>query len=215
MSFIYCFCPAQGRKKILTLGATLFVLCLSAPSFALETTASASASGSVETPAIVAPPVTFTSLWNDVSATVSTTWQSEHKELYVPLHTWHNRRMYTAEKIASYNENPWGIGLGKYRYDDAGNWHALYAMTFLDSHNKMEPIAGYGYQKMWRPSENWRLGAGFTAGFTARADYHYYPIPVILPLVSVEYGRFALQATYVPGGKGNGNILFSWLRWQF
>ena len=56
---------------------------------------------------------------------------------------------------------------------------------------------------------------GFTAGVTARQDYSYAPIPVILPLVSIEYGRVALQSTYVPGGKGNGNVLFTWLRWQF
>jgi palmitoyl transferase len=158
---------------------------------------------------------TLKGMWNSARDTLDTTWQSQQTELYVPLHTWHNRRMYTAEKIDSYNENPWGLGLGKYRYDEAGNWHALYAMVFMDSHNKIEPIAGYGYEKIWRPSENWRLGAGFTAGLTARQDYKYVPIPLILPLLSVEYRRFSLQTTYMPGsGKGNGNILFTWMRWQ-
>lgn len=153
--------------------------------------------------------------WQRISHEVDQTWHSDRNELFVPLHTWHNRHMYTAEKIASYNENPWGIGAGKYRYDDQGNWHALYAMAFLDSHSKLEPIAGYGYEKIWRPGGDWRLGAGFTAGLTARDDYHYYPIPLILPLVSVGFGRFTLQSTYVPGGKGYGNILFTWMRWQF
>lgn len=155
------------------------------------------------------------SMWESAGNTLSATWNSSQNELYVPLHTWHNRSKYTAEKIASYNENPWGLGFGKYRYDEQGNWHALYAMAFLDSHSKLEPIAGYGYEKIWRPSENWRLGAGFTAGFTARQDYSYIPIPIVLPLISIEYRRFSLQATYVPGGQGNGNILFTWMRWQF
>lgn len=155
------------------------------------------------------------SRWQQVWDTVSTTWNEGQDELYVPLHTWHNRRMYTPEKIAEYNENPWGLGVGKYRYDEQGNWHALYAMAFLDSHSKIEPIAGYGYEKNWRPAENWRLGAGFTVGMTARQDYHYYPIPVVLPMVSIEYKRFALQSAYVPGSKGNGNVLFTWARWQF
>ncbi|MBV8646290.1 lipid IV(A) palmitoyltransferase PagP [Paludibacterium sp.] len=153
--------------------------------------------------------------WQQAQETVRQTWDSDQYELYVPLHTWHNRRMYTAEKIAEYNENPWGLGVGKYRFDDQGNWHALYVMSFQDSHNRFEPIAGYGYQKIWHPGGDWRLGAGFTAGVTARQDYEYYPLPVLLPLVSVEYGRFALQSTYVPGSKGNGNVLFTWARWQF
>ena len=148
-------------------------------------------------------------------ANMAATWQSSQYELYVPLHTWHNRAMYSADKIDGYNENPWGLGVGKYHYDAEGDWHAWYAMAFLDSHHDVEPIAGYGYQKMWRPSGDWRLGAGFTAGVTMRSDYHYVPLPVILPTASVEYGRFSLQATYIPGAAGAGNVLFTWARWQF
>lgn len=44
-----------------------------------------------------------------------------------------------------------GIGYGKYRYDEDNNWHSVYAMAFMDSHNRVEPILGYGYQKMWIP----------------------------------------------------------------
>jgi palmitoyl transferase len=164
---------------------------------------------------VAAPPAPSLTLWDEIKQATETTWASDQYELYVPLHTWHNRHFYDADKIASYNENPWGIGLGKYRYDDNGNWHALYAMEFLDSHNKVEPIAGYGYEKMWRPWDGWRLGLGYTAGVTMRQDYHYYPIPLVLPLVSVEYKRFALQSTYVPGGHNNGNVLFTWARWAF
>jgi palmitoyl transferase len=142
------------------------------------------------------------------------TWQAKNYELYIPLSTWHNRAYYSAEKINSYNEQPWGLGLGKYRVDDDGDWNALYLMAFKDSHNKIEPIVGYGFQKIWRPADNFRLGAGYTAGITVREDMHYLPIPVIAPLVSVEFKRLALQSTYIPGGAGNGNILFTWLRWQ-
>ncbi|HTN65453.1 MAG TPA: lipid IV(A) palmitoyltransferase PagP [Burkholderiaceae bacterium] len=149
-----------------------------------------------------------------VSQTLEQVWHSDQYELYVPLHIWHNRAYYSAQKIAMYNENPWGVGIGKYRYDTDGDWHALYAMAFLESHNKVEPIVGYGFQKIWRPGGSWRLGAGFTAGVTTREDYHYVPIPVLLPLASIEYGRLSLQTTYIPGGNGNGNVLFTWLRWR-
>ena len=149
-----------------------------------------------------------------VEDSLSQTWQSPNYELYIPVNTWHNRHYYDADKIDGYNENPWGLGVGKYRYDEDGDWHALYGMAFLDSHNKVEPLAGYAFQKMWRPTENVRLGAGYSVGMTIRSDFHYIPIPIIVPLASVEYKKLAVQSTYIPGGNGNGNILFTWLRWQ-
>lgn len=157
------------------------------------------------------------STWDYIKEQVSTTWASDQYELYVPLHTWHNRLLYDRKKTKKYNENPWGAGFGNYRYDDEGNWHALYAMAFKDSHNEWEPIAGYGYQWMWVPDDldGWRMGAGFTAAVTARDDYSYVPIPIILPIASIEYNRLSIQTTYIPGTYNNGNVLFTWMRWQF
>jgi palmitoyl transferase len=154
------------------------------------------------------------SAWDKTQQELGSIWRSDQAELYLPLNIWHNRAYYTSAKIASYNEQPWGIGFGRYRYDAAGNWHALYAMAFLESHNDIEPVAGYAFQKIWHPAAALRLGAGFTAGITLRATSHYLPIPVLLPLASIESGRLALQFTYIPGGNGKGNVLFTWLRWQ-
>ncbi len=168
----------------------------------------------VSTPAAdaPAPPSTW---WRRFLEDLDETWDSDQYELYVPLHTWHNRRSYTAEHIAGFNENPWGVGIGKVRYDSLGNWHSLYMMEFQDSHDEVEPLAGYGYEMTWRQGANWRLGLGYTVGVTARQDVSYVLVPFILPLASIEYGRFSLQSTYVPGGKGYGNILFTWMRWKF
>ncbi|AJJ10719.1 antimicrobial peptide resistance and lipid A acylation PagP family protein [Yersinia rohdei] len=165
----------------------------------------------------IAPAVETDSLWQRLMHNISVTWDSPNQELYIPLNTWHNRWTYDDDKIESYNERPWGIGYGKYRYDENNNWHSVYAMAFMDSHNEVEPIIGYGYQKMWIPGEmdGWRFGVGFTASITARHEYHYIPIPIPLPLVSIEYNRFALQTTYIPGTYNNGNVLFTWMRWQF
>jgi palmitoyl transferase len=154
------------------------------------------------------------SRWVEFQKTIDSTWHSDRYELYVPLNVWHRPSAYTPQKIDSFNEHPWGLGIGKYRYDAGHDWHALYAMAFLDSHNDIEPIVGYAFQKIGRPAGALRLGAGFTLGVTARADYRYIPFPVLLPLASLEYGRLAIQATYIPGGNGNGNVLFTWLRWQ-
>ena len=149
-----------------------------------------------------------------VKTELSQTWQSQDVELYVPINTWHNRNFYESEDIDNFNERPWGIGAGKYRYDENGDWHGIYAMAFLDSHSEIEPIVGYGFQKVWRVSEYVRLGLGYTLGVTVRQDFDYVPIPLLLPLFSVKYKQVALQSTYVPGGYGHGNILFSWLRWE-
>ncbi len=152
--------------------------------------------------------------WLAVKTELTDTWQSPNSELYIPINTWHNRHYYSVEKINSFNERPWGLGLGKYRYDEDGDWHGLYAMAFLDSHSDIEPIAGYGFQKVWRASDNVRLGIGYTAGVTLRASTDYIPIPVLAPLLSIKYKQVALQSTYILGGNGYGNILFSWLRWE-
>jgi|APCry1669188970_1035186.scaffolds.fasta_scaffold96902_1 lipid IVA palmitoyltransferase len=158
---------------------------------------------------------TKSGVWSDVQDSLSQTWQSKDYELYIPVNTWHNRSYYSAEKIASFNEQPWGLGLGKYRLDAEGDWHGIYAMAFLDSHSKIEPIVGFGFQKIWSPTDLIHLGLGYTAGVTLRNNSNYLlPIPVVAPLLSIGYKDLAVQSTYIIGGEGNGNVLFTWLRWR-
>ena len=150
--------------------------------------------------------------WSTIKTEFSQTWDSEHSELYIPINTWHNRNYYSKEDIDDFNERPWGLGAGKYRYDEDGDWHGIYAFAFLDSQSDVEPIVGYGFQKVWRASENFRFGLGYTAGVTLRKDSDYIPLPVLAPLFSIKYKQVALQSTYIAGGNGYGNVLFSWLR---
>lgn len=157
------------------------------------------------------------SWWQKATFNLSETWSnSSSQELYIPAITWHNRWTYDKEKTDKYNERPWGAGYGVSRLDVDGDWHGLYLMAFKDSFNKWEPIGGYGFEKRWAPTTNpdFQLGAGFTAGVTLRDNWHYIPIPVLLPLVSVNYQRLSFQATYIPGTYNNGNVFFAWLRWQ-
>lgn len=162
------------------------------------------------------PTVEDDSLWAKMKNNLTTTWHSSNYDLYLPVNTWHNRWFYNKEKIDKYNERPWGIGFGVSRYDSDGDWHSIYAMEFQDSHNMFEPIFGYGYQKVWRPSDsgNWRLALGFTAAVTMRQEYNYIPLPLVLPMFSIEYKKIALQSAYIPGTRNNGNVLFTWIRWQ-
>jgi len=143
-------------------------------------------------------------------------WTEGNTDLYVSGYAWHNRSMYSASKIRSFNELAWGGGLGKSIYDEDGDWQGLYAMAFLDSHRKVEPIAGYGFLKIGNVGQNFKLGAGYTVFMTARHDImSYVPFPGILPLVGAGYKDAMLYATYIPGGRGNGNVLFMFGRWQF
>ena len=52
------------------------------------------------------------SIWSRAQDSLSQTWQSENYELYIPVDTWHNRSYYTKEQTDSFNEQPWGLGVG-------------------------------------------------------------------------------------------------------
>ncbi|ROP62623.1 palmitoyl transferase [Enterobacter sp. BIGb0383] len=157
--------------------------------------------------------------WNHFTDDVSQTWhQPQHYDLYVPFLSWHNRLTYDKDKTDDYNEMPWGGGVGMSRYDSNGDWSALYAMMFKDSHNMWQPMIGYGWEKGWYPAggQDFRLGLGLTAGITARDDFaNYVPLPLVLPLFSAGYKRVNLQFTYIPGTHNNGNVLFAWMRFAF
>ncbi|MCS6766984.1 MAG: lipid IV(A) palmitoyltransferase PagP [Candidatus Protistobacter heckmanni] len=145
-----------------------------------------------------------------------TLWNQGQEDLYVPLHTHHMRFAYDADKIKDYNENPWGIGYGRGIQDADGRWRGLYAMAFLDSHNKVEPIAGYGSLWQFAQLGDLRLQGGYTVFVTARQDIlHYMPLPEILPLAGVNYKKLSLMATYIPGGRNNGNVLFIFSKYSF
>jgi lipid IVA palmitoyltransferase len=136
-------------------------------------------------------------------------WVDGKNELYIPTYAWHNRFMYSKERVSRYNENPWGGGLGKSYYDDNGDWHGLYAFAFLDSHKNVEPIVGYAFLKILQINDNANVGGGFAVLVTSRPDINNgIPFPGALPWVSANYRRVTFVATYIPGAKGVGNVLF-------
>lgn len=153
--------------------------------------------------------------FNKVSNIFSDVWNSNIYDLYIPVNTWHNRALYDKEKTDKYTENPWGIGFGKTKVDSKGNFHQLYAMEFQDSHNKVELMFGYNYQKNWYFWKDFRVGVGITAGITIRDDFYYIPVPLALPIASISYKMFSIETTYIPGTYNSGNVLFTWLRFSF
>ncbi|MDO5687348.1 MAG: lipid IV(A) palmitoyltransferase PagP [Neisseria sp.] len=157
-----------------------------------------------------------TGWWQSTKDNVAATWASDEYELYLPLRTWHNRSKYSKEKIKEFNEQPWGIGIGKVRDDEKGNTHSIFAMVFADSHYDPETTVAYAWQKNWRVSQNQKVSLGAFAGLTSRSDImSYTPFPVAWPYVSYSYRKLSIQAMYFPGSKGNGNIAFFWARYRF
>jgi len=157
--------------------------------------------------------------WFDRATTsLKRTWTEGTPELYVPLYTWHMPWAYTQEQINNYNNFPLGLGVGRGRFtEEDGDWHGFYAMGFQDSHSKPEYQIGYAYKTFWPVAGELKAGIGYTVFIGARSDYHdYMPFPGILPIISLAYAKaVSLDAAYVPGGKGNGNVLFFWSTVRF
>ncbi|MEI7431279.1 MAG: lipid IV(A) palmitoyltransferase PagP, partial [Betaproteobacteria bacterium] len=161
-------------------------------------------------------PVNDTRPWyKRLWAPVADSYDNGTLEFYLPFETYHLRSKYTAEKIATYQEKPKGFGVGRGHYDAKGNWEGVYALAFQDSHFMPMYFAGYGWKSIWRPAEDTRLGLGYVAGLMSRTDIlHYVPFPIALPVASVSYKNFSLEGTYIPGGRGFGNIFFLWAKWE-
>lgn len=152
---------------------------------------------------------------NKVCKRLRKLWHEGNTDVYLTGYAWHNRWAYTREAIRSnhYNELSWGGGLGKGMYDEAGDWHGIYAVSFLDSHKNVQPNIGYSFLKIKSLSPKFRLGAGVTMLVTMRSDlFDGYPFPGAAPLLSFEYGPYSLVASYVPGKTNIGNVLFLYFK---
>lgn len=159
----------------------------------------------------------YSSAWDTAGQHLSDLWEKGDIELFVPFWSYHLPFAYTPEKRASYNEYPAGGGLGKGWYNASGNWEGVYVMGFQDSHSQPMYMAGYGWVPTWNPiNEQSRVGVGATVFLFMRSDINSYaPTPGILPMATVGYGPVDVQVAYIPGGQGNGNVLFWWAKYSF
>ena len=136
-------------------------------------------------------------------------------EFYLPLRTHHLRSKYSQEQIDSYQETPYGFGVGRGLYNERGNWEGVFAMGFQDSHFKPSYTAGYSWKAIWRPFEDTRVGLGYMAGLMTREDIaNYFPFPIVVPVASLAYKNLSLETTFIPGAAGAGNIFFIWAKWE-
>ena len=139
-------------------------------------------------------------------------------DLYVTGYAWHIDG-YGGERRKTLNQNAWGGGIGKHWTDENGNQDLLFAFAFMDSHDHIEPIAGYARQ-WFTPSVlgGLSIGGGFMAAITARNDVlHYVPFPLAAPVASIRYRRASVMGTFIPhvGQLNAGNLLFITGRYEF
>jgi palmitoyl transferase len=137
---------------------------------------------------------------------------------YLPLYTHHMPYAYSQDKLDQYTNIPLGLGIGKGFYNNRNNWEGIYAMSFRDSHGVYQYMAGYGWIPTWSLSANgnWKVGTGATVFLMSRKDiFNYIPFPGLLPVGSLSYKNLSLQSSFVPGGDGFGNVLFTWAKWTF
>jgi len=155
--------------------------------------------------------------YDEATRRFSDTWKEGQVEAYVPFLSWHMPFAYTSEQISSYNQAPKGFGLGKGHYNSSGNYEGMYGMVFQDSHGQPEYMVGYAWIPTWPIKDtDLKVGVGLVGFITARADTaNYTPFPGILPVASLSIAKFSVQAAYVPGGNGYGNVLFAWTKWTF
>lgn len=157
-------------------------------------------------------------VWYDVIwRHLTDTWTQGTYELYVPFWSYHLPFAYTPEERALYTEYPYGVGLGRGRYNSSGDWEGFYAMEFADSHGRPYVQAGFGWIPTWRPmGDKFRLGFGPTVFVFFHEEISAYrPLPALLPIGSVGYDRLDVHVAYVPGFKSIGNVVFWFAKYAF
>ncbi|WP_232256424.1 hypothetical protein [Caballeronia glathei] len=77
-------------------------------------------------------------------------------DLYLTGYGWH---IDGYDNTSHLNANSWRGGAGKHWTDENGNDDILFAMAFSDSHNHIEPIAGYARQWFTRRVDTIRTDA--------------------------------------------------------
>ncbi|TAL64776.1 MAG: lipid IV(A) palmitoyltransferase PagP [Legionella sp.] len=136
-------------------------------------------------------------------------WTEGKNELYLSGYAWHNRYTYTPERIKTYNELAWGGGFGKGYLDEHGNFHAIAAFAFLDSHKNIEPVVNYSYFITAHFPHDFSIGLGGTVLITSRPDIlNGIPFIGALPAALITFKKTTIGLTYIPGAVGAGNVLY-------
>ena len=157
----------------------------------------------------------FKSTYNAAAGTVENLYDNGRLSMILSGEAHHGRGTYTTEKIDSFTEKVWGLGMSKELRDDKDNEESISFVVMADSHYSPQVTATYSYQWMKGLGNNWEIGAGYTAGLFSRADIlGGVPFPGALPLVTIGTHENKLLISYIPrlSGTGDGDVLYLALR---
>ena len=126
-------------------------------------------------------------------------WDHGNNELIVSGYAYHLRSTYTEEKLRELKEKAWGGGWGRTVTDADGDTHMIFLFGFHESHGKVQWNAGYLYTTWWGPQDGLRGGLGLATFIVQRPDIASgVPIPAVLPVVSLGFGKATLMGTFIP-----------------
>ena len=161
-------------------------------------------------------------LWSFVGrmcAKSAAAWDHGNNELIISGYAYHLRSTYTEEKLRELNERAWGAGWARTITDADGDTHSLFLYGFHESHGKIQWNAGYLYTAWWGPQDGLRGGLGVATLIVQRPDIASgVPIPAVLPVAGVGYGKLTVMATFIPtinGGVNNGSVVYAFAKYAF
>lgn len=167
---------------------------------------------SVQPESAMNEPGWFVKSKNQLVNNVENIYDNGDLSLILSGYAYHGRKTYTPEKIASFNEKAWGLGISKVLRNEKDNEEALQFLVLSDSHSKPQLNALYSYQWMQPLGSKLEAGIGYTAGLFSRTDIiGGMPFPAVLPLLTFGTREAKLIMTYIPrisASKGNGDVLY-------
>jgi len=132
--------------------------------------------------------------------------------LLVSGYEWHLPYSWTPDRRAEENENAWGGGWARGRETPSGNTEDVFFLVFEDSHRTAQFNVGYAWRTYWGDRSILQAGLGFTAAIVQRPDIAGgWPIPAVLPLVTIRHKGVEVLSAYIPklnGGVNHGSVLY-------
>ena len=126
-------------------------------------------------------------------------WNEGHQDLYISGYVWHMPYKWSAERRSSFNNNAWGLGYGRTLTDDRDNQRMLFGIVAADSYERPMYMAGYAWLARWPLAGEVRISAGYSALLVRHESTADFPVPAVVPLVSIGSNSAALYATFVSG----------------
>lgn len=142
-------------------------------------------------------PGDWASFWSDTKEGTKRIFEEGNSVWIVPTYT--NHPTWAWKKRHEENGYPFGMGYARQVIDDRGNERLLFAVNFVDSNYRIEPMVGYSWLARWPiGSTGLHVGAGYLAGITMRGDYMWMPLPLPLPVAKIGTDTVSFYGTYIP-----------------